>query len=387
MKILFISECIYAQPQGSRTVARAHYRALVDIFGSDNVDVVYVKVDGCIDGYDESKDIMVEANFKKAKRIINTISGRPFFLDRAGVNKIIGSFNTCKYDLVWFDNSCYGRIAKEIRAQKENIHIVSFYHDIKLHRELQYYRLEHRKIHFISAFRGLVKNEMLMSKTADVNAFLNQRDADALSVLYGPASSRLLPVTFVDSADFSFIPCASTDINMLFIGCYSWPNIQGLDWFVQNVLPRLGNGYKLFVIGLGMEKLRDQPQYSNNSAIEIIGSVENLSEWYALADIVLGPIFVGDGMKTKTAEALMYGKAFIGTNEALEGYKKEFFISANTAEEFIAAIESYPKSSPRVKGDLRDAYEKFYSEKAACQYVKDIVSAAMGYDKDSETFE
>jgi len=36
---------------------------------------------------------------------------------------------------------------------------------------------------------------------------------------------------------------------------------------------------------------------------------------------VILPIISGSGMKTKTAEALMYGKSIIGIKEAFEGYK------------------------------------------------------------------
>ena len=42
-------------------------------------------------------------------------------------------------------------------------------------------------------------------------------------------------------------------------------------------------------------------------------NVDCLETWYEKADVVISPIFLGSGMKTKTAEALMYGKPILGT--------------------------------------------------------------------------
>ena len=67
-----------------------------------------------------------------------------------------------------------------------------------------------------------------------------------------------------------------------------------------------------------MEELREDLTRNN---VTVVGSVENLDEWYNKADLVVGPIFKGEGMKTKTCEALMYGKRYLGTDEALEGYE------------------------------------------------------------------
>ena len=53
-------------------------------------------------------------------------------------------------------------------------------------------------------------------------------------------------------------------------------------------------------------------------------------------------------MKTKVAEALMYGKRIIGTREAFSGYEfnaEEVGWLCNTKEEFVAALR-------RVEGEL-----------------------------------
>ena len=67
----------------------------------------------------------------------------------------------------------------------------------------------------------------------------------------------------------------------------------------------------------------------------------NLEDYYDQADAMVMPIFVGDGMKVKTAEALMYGKPMFATDEALEGYDVEGISGiyrCNSAKEFIDMI-------------------------------------------------
>lgn len=78
--------------------------------------------------------------------------------------------------------------------------------------------------------------------------------------------------------------------------------------------------------------------------MKIIGTVECLSTFYNNSTAVIEPIFYGGGMKTKTAEALMYGKVIFGTNEAFEGYDVsygDYAYMCNTSEEFIDKINSW----------------------------------------------
>ena len=63
--------------------------------------------------------------------------------------------------------------------------------------------------------------------------------------------------------------------------------------------------------------------------MKIIGGVEQLAPYYNNADIVIAPLFSGGGMKQKTAEALAYGKTFVGTMESMQGYEEELEIKEN----------------------------------------------------------
>ena len=81
------------------------------------------------------------------------------------------------------------------------------------------------------------------------------------------------------------------------------------------------------------------------------------------------PIFDGSGMKTKVAEALMYGKKVVGTPEAFSGYedivKKAGWV-CTTAVDFVAAISrAQSLAAQSLDLDLRSIYVAKYSFEAA----------------------
>lgn len=75
------------------------------------------------------------------------------------------------------------------------------------------------------------------------------------------------------------------------------------------------------IIGKGFRTLKNDLECDN---VKVIGTVEDVSEYFYRADFVIAPIFEGSGMKLKTAEALMYGKTIFGTTEAFSGYALDF---------------------------------------------------------------
>ena len=57
----------------------------------------------------------------------------------------------------------------------------------------------------------------------------------------------------------------------------------------------------------------------DHSGVELMGYVNQLSEFYDEIDLVIAPIIMGTGLKMKVVEALAYGKPVIGTALAFEG--------------------------------------------------------------------
>ena len=105
--------------------------------------------------------------------------------------------------------------------------------------------------------------------------------------------------------------------------------------------------------------------------VHVVGTVECLRPYYLYADAVVLPIFYGDGMKVKTAEALMFGKVIFGTEEAFEGYQEEKLpdlILCKEASEFVVKIRKYLENVNEAKFSERNReYFLKYHENTAIE--------------------
>ena len=113
--------------------------------------------------------------------------------------------------------------------------------------------------------------------------------------------------------DFAPVPGSGTIV--LTVGARHPGNAAVLD-FAREVWPRILSRVpeaRLHVVGGISENLPALP------GIDAFGQVVNLHPFYTAAAVVVCPITVGTGVKTKMLEALRYGKAVVATPEAEEG--------------------------------------------------------------------
>lgn len=75
-----------------------------------------------------------------------------------------------------------------------------------------------------------------------------------------------------------------------------------------------GNGVKLVFGGLGSEAWRAR------AAVDVLGPVRSVDEFYQRINVVLVPVVNGSGMKCKLAEGVLAGKAVITTPAGASGY-------------------------------------------------------------------
>ena len=208
-------------------------------------------------------------------------------------------------------------------------------------------------------------------KYCDKCIVLNDRDNVELIKYYKRSADMFLPVYYKDTAKINTVSLDQDEFRILFVGGKFWPNILGITWFVENVMPKLNKRAKLYIVGRGMEYLQEEELFNKTKNVTVVGGVENLDYWYNSANITVGPIFHGDGMKTKTAEALMYGKKFIGTTEALCGYIGLDDCCCNTAEEFITTINKLVKEDRKLYyPEMRKLYEDNYSVASSNKKIK-----------------
>ncbi len=128
------------------------------------------------------------------------------------------------------------------------------------------------------------------------------------------------------------------------IGCIVnmnwWPNAEGVNWFLNNVIPIINNQYKSKVefnfYGPKTDKLDVTSGVVNGH-----GFVESLSEVWLNNDIMINPVFNGSGINIKMCEYLYNNKPVLSSSFVKNAFPEEALSSvvfADSADEWASAI-------------------------------------------------
>ena len=266
-------------------------------------------------------------------------------------------------DIVFFNGSVYGRLVRKVKRKCPKVKCICLFHNV----EFYFVRNAVQRLKHLSGILTLLAtylNEKLSVRYSDTRICLNLRDSNGMFGLYGRHADVVCPLCLPDRFnEEKQIGVDGGEIVGAFIGSNFYANRIGILWFAKNVAPYIR--VKILVIGRGFENLRDELEsYSKN--IEVIGTVDSLDGYYYKLDFVVSPIFDGSGMKTKTAEALMFGKTIFGTSEAFEGYEIESYEAigalCNTATEFITSINGFQRKLNKFNSESRALYLANYSD-------------------------
>lgn len=107
---------------------------------------------------------------------------------------------------------------------------------------------------------------------------------------------------------------------ILFVGTLNYfPNEQGFDYFINMVWPLISASNPnalLWHVGTCSQEIIEK--YSSKKGVHFKGFVDDLSEVYGDATIVVVPLFQGNGTRIKILEAASYGKPIVATEFAAE---------------------------------------------------------------------
>lgn len=298
----------------------------------------------------------------KRKKNLQVLTGCELGLDKELLRKIDEA------DFVFIDGTTEAGFSRHsLRSGR----IISFFHNV----EYDYYCQQHalsqniiKKTKHWFHKRAIFAYERRLVRYSDTVITLNQRDSDRLKELYGRGSDLLLPTSMEDTFREGEFPLIERNPYLLFIGFDFFGNTEGLFWFCEKCMPKINASLK--VAGLNMEKYEGK---FPSDKIHFYGYVEDLSELYRNAAAVVLPIISGSGMKTKTCEAMMYGKVIFGTQESFEGYRlSEDCILCEDDAEFIDKINAYLESGIRTFSPAnREVYlQNYESSVVAEKFIK-----------------
>ncbi len=274
----------------------------------------------------------------KTQILLNMLLNRNF-----GSNKSLDDLfikNLSEVDIVWFDSSLYGKWV-EITNYYKKISIV-FYHNI----EAIYFASKFKIDRNIQNFLMKIYSKKLEKTSTDNSSFrvlLNDRDGAQLKSIYNSNADLYLSTSFdeLDKSEIDNFRDETIEPYLFFVGSNFFANVQGITWFMNNVAPFVKQ--KIIIGGSICEAFTN---YNAPSNVSFVGLIDDLTEYYSNASAIISPIFSGSGMKTKTIEALKYGKYIIGTKEAFVGIDSNEINNigklCETADDFIFAINKMP---------------------------------------------
>ncbi len=336
MRGLLIAGRLLAKNSGVRQLTEAYCYCLKEIVGEQNFDVIAIK--------EESEE--TNNNYICMSRKVDPFSimmGYSTFINRHVIRKVNEIIDRGMYDFVFFAEPVYGKYIKEIKKRRPDLLIITLYHGINAYQRIKSsYKLNVKK-NLDDWLNG--HNQKIANKISDVRILLNERDNENLYKFYGVKATDIIPIFIKDcyiDGNLKDHVMDQNNFNLLFVGVYMIHNVNGIEWFIENVIPKLDSNIHLYVVGSGIERILNEIHCLAN--VHVLGRVDDLSAYYKDADLVIEPIFGGDGMKVKTTEALMYGKHILASQEALCGYDKNAGLLCQTAADYVNAIEEYSET-------------------------------------------
>jgi polysaccharide biosynthesis protein PslH len=132
--------------------------------------------------------------------------------------------------------------------------------------------------------------------------------------------------------------------NSLFhLGSMNWePNIEGVNWFLENIAPALNKDLpdvKIYLAGRNMPQTLYDKHPEN---VVVVGEVEDAYSFMCSKQIMFIPLLSGSGMRIKLIEAMTLCKPVISTSIGAEGVEVENgkdIVIADTPDEMIFRIK------------------------------------------------
>ncbi len=170
--------------------------------------------------------------------------------------------------------------------------------------------------------------------------------------------AKSISMSIMDSQiPYSYNPEAN---GILFVGSLDWkPNQEGLDWFINNIRPLLGD-IPVTIAGKGIYiGLKDD-------GLRIVSNFTHIEELYEQHRLLIVPLKSGSGIRIKIIEALSLGIPVVSTSVGAEGIFEDSTVIAiaNTEVGFADKInELYYDQNKCIEmiSRMQSYYEQHYS--------------------------
>ena len=351
---------MHAVPTGGRELlCKLNYDVLLSLYG-DQLVLCELHDDG----------------LRGLKGALNAFRGHIDGLNALSIEAALKKIREANIPQVFVDGSNLGGFVAVLKRRMPAVEVITFFHNVEARFFWGSWRL-HKTLHALGVLVANALAERKAVKFSDRIVCLSGRDSALLKRLYGRGASHIAPMVLEDKCPAAFAELANQapERFALFVGGTFYANRAGIEWFVREVVPQID--LPIYIVGRGFEALRSELAIPGK--VTVVGAVDCLGDWYHRAQFIIAPIFDGSGMKTKVAEALMYGKKIVGTPEAFSGYEDIAEHAGWVCQDvngFVRAInEACTSITHTFDPDLRTLYEKKYSFNSATMRLCAILAA------------
>ncbi len=141
-----------------------------------------------------------------------------------------------------------------------------------------------------------------------------------------------------------FIACEGRDPalvksgSLLFVASDNPINLHGLNWFLDEVFPRLQAlhpSLEVWLVGSIANQIGDRP------GVIKMGRIDDLSEVYRQAHVVINPVRFNTGLSIKNLEAMAYSRPLVSCVAGADGLEQcagSAFLTADEPDDFAEAV-------------------------------------------------
>lgn len=281
-------------------------------------------------------------SFSKSPNKLNALLywGKNFFFEKkprgasiANVNHIDNFLikNHCKYDLILFENynsfNYFLRNKNLIDINKTGL----ICHNIETHLAKSAFKQTKNPIKRLINFIEYQKIKIYEKKVFNLSSkilCISNSDFKFLKPTYGDKVYFIAQHLSIPNLKWHFTNSKyiiyNTNLNF-------WPNIEGFDWFVNQIHPKLKEiipNYKLYITGSkNAEIIRKYSPVKNFVFTGFLNS-KDFKKIFLEADVMINPVRYGSGVKVKILDALAIGIPIVSLIHGVEGVDKDLKLNS-----------------------------------------------------------
>ena len=195
------------------------------------------------------------------------------------------------------------------------------------------------------AANRLLNFEMHMAREVDGVIAISDADAGTFREYSPETPCTIVPIGF----DFSKV--GTCEIHKQFenfpafyhLGSMDWmPNVQGIKWFIEEVMPFVAVDYPEFVFRIAGKKMPEWFFNRQGKNLVVDRDVTDSQIYHSDKPVMIVPILSGGGLRVKIIEAMALGKTVISTTIGAEGIPytdQKNILIADTKEDFAIQIK------------------------------------------------